>query len=84
MIAVTRREVRAWMLPAEAALDKRLARFTELVTTSGADDPAVCQGGRRRSARTSAPAPTCCAVPRVLLAGGRFWQLSHRRVDRAG
>ena len=73
VIAVTRREVRAWMLPAEAALDKRLARFTELVTTSGADDPAVRQVAAALGADFFGPgADLLRGSTRVLLAGGRF------------
>ncbi|MBK7367233.1 MAG: hypothetical protein IPJ04_04775 [Candidatus Eisenbacteria bacterium] len=73
VIAVTRREVRAWILPAEAVLDKRLARFTELVTTSGPDDPAVRQVAAALGADLFGPgADLLRGASRVLLAGGRF------------
>lgn len=73
VIAVTRRDVRAWMLPAEAAIDKRLARFTELVTTAGADDPAVRQVAAALGADLFGPgADLLRGSTRVLLAGGRF------------
>lgn len=73
VIAVTRREVRAWMLPAQAGLERRLARFTEMVTSSGADDPAVRGAAAALGADFFGPgADLLRGSRRVLLAGGRF------------
>ncbi|MBI5170340.1 MAG: CHAT domain-containing protein [Candidatus Eisenbacteria bacterium] len=73
VIAVTRREVRAWMLPGQRALEKRLSRFTELGATSGADDPAVRPIAAALGEDFFGPgADLVRTATRVLLAGGRF------------
>ncbi|MFN8589688.1 MAG: hypothetical protein U0704_18015 [Candidatus Eisenbacteria bacterium] len=55
VLAVTRRDVRAWRIAGKDALDKRLARFSDLVAGAGTDDPTVRQvatAPRRRPVRS--------------------------------
>ncbi|MBK7369126.1 MAG: hypothetical protein IPJ04_14835 [Candidatus Eisenbacteria bacterium] len=64
VIAVTRREVRAWILPAEAVLDKRLA-LHRTRHDFGPRRSRGAPGGGALGADLFGPAPTCCAAPRA-------------------
>lgn len=73
VIAVTRRDVRAWTLPGSVALEKRFARFGDLLADAGPDDPTVRQVATALGEELFGPgADLVRGSSRVLFASGQW------------
>ena len=73
VVAVSRRDVRAWTIGSRDAIEKRLGRFSEMLGSSGADDATVRQVATALGADLLGPgADLLRGAKRVLIAAGRW------------
>lgn len=73
VVAVSRRDVRAWTIGSRDAIEKRLGRFSEMLAHSGAEDAAVRQVASALGADLLGPgADLLRGANRVLVASGRW------------